>query len=229
MLGIIGMWRQGGGANPHFALALGETMLRVGQRYIAWTAFERASEMAESYSPDPELQELLRTHCRQRQSHLEETLLHSDAPNSGGRSSRRETPWQHVSPPPSQEAVASLRDAFRRELQFGRSWQQDYQDFEAAQLVKGTSLESADFFDEFLRAQPAIASVPGPEEYSVFVRKSRKMQYMWDLAVSWGIFGFGAGCMFVAVIERIVLNFYPPRSELSAGDQSVQISDLPRE
>ena len=37
-LGIIGMWRQGGGANPHFALALGETMLRVGQRYIAWCA-----------------------------------------------------------------------------------------------------------------------------------------------------------------------------------------------
>ncbi len=28
------------GANPHFALALGETMLRVGQRYLAWDAFE---------------------------------------------------------------------------------------------------------------------------------------------------------------------------------------------
>jgi hypothetical protein len=41
VLGIIGMWRQGGGANPHFALALGETMLRVGQRYIAWVAYER--------------------------------------------------------------------------------------------------------------------------------------------------------------------------------------------
>ena len=40
VLGIIGMWRQGGGANPHFALALGETMLRVGQRYLAWDAFE---------------------------------------------------------------------------------------------------------------------------------------------------------------------------------------------
>ena len=35
-LGIIGMWRLGGGANPHFALALGEIMMRVGQRYIAW-------------------------------------------------------------------------------------------------------------------------------------------------------------------------------------------------
>ncbi len=32
MLGIIDMWRQGGGASPHLALAIGETMLRVGQR-----------------------------------------------------------------------------------------------------------------------------------------------------------------------------------------------------
>src|SRR5262249_34495033 len=30
-LGIVGMWRMGAGANPHFALALGEIMLRVGQ------------------------------------------------------------------------------------------------------------------------------------------------------------------------------------------------------
>src|SRR5262249_28550413 len=44
MLGIVEMWRQGD-ANPHFALAVGETMLRVGQRYIAWTAFERAARM----------------------------------------------------------------------------------------------------------------------------------------------------------------------------------------
>ncbi|MEO2090529.1 MAG: hypothetical protein ABGY75_13675 [Gemmataceae bacterium] len=39
MLGIIGMWRQGGGPSPHFALCVGEVMLRVGQRRIAWTAF----------------------------------------------------------------------------------------------------------------------------------------------------------------------------------------------
>ena len=51
-LGIVGMWRQGGGANPHFALALAETMLRVGQRYVAWTAYERASRLAERFWPD---------------------------------------------------------------------------------------------------------------------------------------------------------------------------------
>jgi hypothetical protein len=39
VLGIVGMWRQGGGASPHFALCLGEIMMRVGQRYIAWCAF----------------------------------------------------------------------------------------------------------------------------------------------------------------------------------------------
>lgn len=219
VLGIIGMWRQGGGANPHFALALGETMLRVGQRYIAWAAFERASELAEGYSPDPKLQEFLRTHCRERQAQLEETLLFSETHTRRETSSRHETPWQHVSPPPSKQTVDSLREAFRRELQFGLSWQKDYQDFEAAHLGKGKSPNSADFFDEFLRSQPAIASIPGPEEYSVFVRKSTKLNYIWDLAISWGFFGFGVGFMFVAVIEWIVLRIYPPKSEPTSDDQ----------
>ena len=47
-LGIVGMWRLGGGAHPYFAVALGETMLRVNQRFLAWDAFERAGRMAES-------------------------------------------------------------------------------------------------------------------------------------------------------------------------------------
>ena len=45
-LGVIGMWRLGGGANPHFALALGEIMMRVGQRRLAWCAYERAADLA---------------------------------------------------------------------------------------------------------------------------------------------------------------------------------------
>ena len=45
-LGIIGMWRLGGGAHPYFALALGEIMLRVGQRYLAWSAYQRSSKQS---------------------------------------------------------------------------------------------------------------------------------------------------------------------------------------
>jgi hypothetical protein len=59
-LGIVGMWRLGGGANPHFALALGEIMTRVGQRYIAWCAYERATRLVE--------------HCRKRQQLIAEQL-----------------------------------------------------------------------------------------------------------------------------------------------------------
>src|SRR5262249_2419526 len=65
-LGIIGMWRLGGGANPHFCLALGETMLRVGQRNIAWCAYERATQLANRFWPDPEIQGKFTEHCRER-------------------------------------------------------------------------------------------------------------------------------------------------------------------
>ncbi len=108
MMGIIGMWRQGGGANPHFALAMGETMLRVGQRYIAWSAFERASRMAERFWPDPAIQKALRYHCRARQARIEETLL-SVAPESS-----RRTSWQQVSPPPGPASVSEPPPSLRR-------------------------------------------------------------------------------------------------------------------
>lgn len=67
-LGIIGMWRYGGGANPHFALALGEIMLRVGQRYVAWTAYERAAQLGEPFGPK------FVEHCRKRQKVIEGQL-----------------------------------------------------------------------------------------------------------------------------------------------------------
>ena len=37
-LGLVGMWTLGGGANPHFAMALGHLMESVQQRRIAWDA-----------------------------------------------------------------------------------------------------------------------------------------------------------------------------------------------
>src|SRR6185369_7531658 len=71
-LGIVGMWRMGAGANPHFALALGETMLRVGQGYIAWTAYERAYLLKDHYWPDLAIQKRFGEHCRARQRLIEQ-------------------------------------------------------------------------------------------------------------------------------------------------------------
>ncbi len=140
-LGIIGMWRQGGGANPHFALALGEIMLRVGQRFIAWSAFERASRLADRYSKVPEIQEFLREHCRKRQAEIEGGV------NRG---------WGY---PPEK-----LRSAFDAELAYGLGYQKDYQDFEAEKIAAGGSIEDEHFYDDFPRRGEAIASPSGPEE-----------------------------------------------------------------
>ncbi len=78
-LGIIGMWRLGGGASPHFALALGEIMLRVGQRYIAWCAYERAIGLADRVWPDADLQRQFAEHCRNRQTLIEQQLPAAEA------------------------------------------------------------------------------------------------------------------------------------------------------
>lgn len=92
-LGIIGMWRLGGGANPYFALTLGEIMLRVGQRYIAWGAYERAAAMQERFWPDPEIRKRFVEHCRNRQEVIERDL-------------------------PTDER-SRLRDSFQKELAYG--------------------------------------------------------------------------------------------------------------
>ncbi|AMV35843.1 hypothetical protein [Planctomyces sp. SH-PL62] len=147
-LGIIGMWRQGGGANPHFALALGETMLRVGQRSIAWTAFERAIRLADRYSTDPAIQEFLREHCRKRQAQIEETLTSDPA------------------------RVARLLPQFEAELAYGQGYQKDYQEFEAAKIAAGASIEDDHFLDDFPRRNESIASRSGAEE--AFARVDRK-------------------------------------------------------
>src|SRR4029079_10021784 len=78
-LWLIGEWRQGGGPSPHLALCLGEIMLRVGQRYLAWNCYERAARMADQYSPKPELLQFLRDHCLGRQAEIEKSLNPDEA------------------------------------------------------------------------------------------------------------------------------------------------------
>ncbi len=137
-LGLIGMWRLGGGANPHSAQTLGEIMLRVGQRYIAWCAFERAAILKERYWPDPALQEELVAHCRQRQQLIEQQL------------------------PAAERAL--LRTRFEEELRFGKTYQQQYQEYEAKRIADGLALGDEHFYDEFHATHPQIASLSGDEE-----------------------------------------------------------------
>ncbi len=137
MLGIIGMWRQGGGANPHFSLAIAETMLRVGQRHIAWTAYARAKQQAERYSPDPDLQKFLIEHCSQRQTDIENDL------NTDGE---------------------IMQIKFEDELAFGLEYQESYQSFEASELAAGVPINAPGFFDQFYADGTTIASPSAQEE-----------------------------------------------------------------
>jgi hypothetical protein len=155
VLGIVGMWRLGGGANPHFALALGETMLRVGQRYIAWCAYERTIDLAEKFSADATLRKGLIEHCRRRQSVIEKQL------NAADRD--------------------ALRPRYLDELAEGRSFQQAYQDYEAKRIAAGTALDDPHFYDAFHASHRPIASPPGKAERLVIAAKERLLSFPYPL------------------------------------------------
>jgi hypothetical protein len=144
MLGVIGMWRQGAGPHPHFALCVGEVMLRVGQRYIAWAALERAAKLAEGYWPDPAKQQFLRDHCGRRQKQIEETLPAGEVPG--------------------------LRPRFEAEVAHGERYQREYQEYEAAKIAAGGDIRDEHFFDDFHQDREPIATPPGPEEWLVTER-----------------------------------------------------------
>jgi hypothetical protein len=134
-LGIVAMWRYGGGPNPHFALALGEIMIRVGQRYIAWCAYERAIEMKDRFWPDPTRCGKLVEHCRRRQAVIEAQLDPEERDN--------------------------LRPRFQAELAHGRQYQKEYQDYESRRIAEGASVDDPHFYDDFNASHEAIASPVG--------------------------------------------------------------------
>jgi len=134
-LGIVGMWRLGGGANPHFALALGEIMLRVGQRYIAWCAFARACLLSERFSRLPRIREEFVKHCRNRQELIERKLPEKDR--------------------------QALQPRFAAELKYGQDYQQAYDRYEAERIAAGLSIDDPHFYDDFHAQHGAIASPSG--------------------------------------------------------------------
>jgi hypothetical protein len=196
VLGIIGMWRQGGGANPHFALALGETMLRVGQRYIAWAAYERAARLAERVWPDPAVQRFLREHCRKRQAQIEETLKFRQTSPS------HDVPWQHVSPPPPAGTVEGLRPQFEAELAHGEGYQREYQQYETRKIAAGASIADERFFDEFHAGRPPIASPVGPEGTFALFSNLTIVRYAGRVGLAWGMLVAGVAAMAAALLRR---------------------------
>ena len=114
-------------------------MFRVGQRYLAWSCYERASRMAQQFWPSAEAQEFLRIHCKRRQTAIEKTL-------------------------PTAEVV-ELRPTFDSQLAFGNNYQRDYQVYEEERIRSGSNLNDLHFFDEFHAGRAPIASKVGPEEW----------------------------------------------------------------
>jgi hypothetical protein len=161
VLGIVGMWRYGGGANPYFSLALAETMLRVGQRHIAWSAYERTRHLLDGF-PDQKAAAQLIAHCQQRQSIIESAL-------------------------PADER-RQLRPAFDADLKAGLDYQAAYQAYESGKLAGGASADDPGFYDDFLTRHGDIASDPGRAD-EVTWRESTPSQSLPLALLGGGLFG----------------------------------------
>jgi hypothetical protein len=190
------MWRQGGGANPHFALALGETMLRVGQRYIAWAAYERAGRMADRFWPGPAVQQSLRDHCRRAAAQIEETL------SFRGRTRDRRPPWQHVSPPPPGRGGGRLRPSFDAELALGEGYRRAYQQYEAAKIAAGVPITDTHVFDEFHAGRGRSPPRSGRRSGSPGCRGRGSARMCLRGQSAWGVFGAGLAAMGSALLSR---------------------------
>jgi hypothetical protein len=145
VLAILGMWMLGGGPNPHFALALGSLMEQVGQRHLAWSAYQRALDLGGDAFP-------WAGRCRERQAVLEKQLLIDGGPKR-----------------------AELLKRYRKELDEGLAYQAAYQDYEADLLTGEDALrvDQPGFYAGFFAEHGEIATPPGSaDEIRVRTTKS---------------------------------------------------------
>lgn len=178
-LGIVGMWRLGAGANPFFSLAVGEIMLRVGQRYLAWDAYERTLQMKEHIWPDPAIQQGFADRVRKRQEWIEAQLPAVD--------------WSQV------------RERLNQELAHGREYQAAYRAYEAQRIREGISIDDADFYKAFDEQHAPIATEVGEEEKFV-VEQRRRSPPVPSMLLFAGIFAMTAAvvCLRSAGHDRSV-------------------------
>lgn len=138
-LAIIGMWTLGGGANPHFSLALGNIMEAIGQNELAWNAYERTIGMKDKFWPDPATGEAMVSLCRKRQGVIASRESAND-PHG----------WE-----------GGMRNRHQRELAFGLGEQKAWQEFEQTQISAGVALNDPQFYAAFYKNHPSIASAAG--------------------------------------------------------------------
>jgi hypothetical protein len=173
VLGILGMWTLGGGANPHFALCLATIMERAGQGSIAWEAYEVAREMSAGFSPDQGTQHWLVERCRQRQDALASTR--------GGAT------WQ-----------TAMRVGMQHERAWALGLRQEYQSWEEQRLASGGPLVDITAEVAWWHAKPPLGSPTGSvDERHAEIRGDnfRALQ-----ALLLGVFGAGVGAFIASVL-----------------------------
>ncbi len=138
-LGIIGLWRLGGGANPHFALALGETMTRLHQRQLAWAAYQRAIREANRFCPEQGIRTKLIERCKEKRDALTGFM--------------------------AEEELIGLEERFEYELRIGQEYQQAYQKYEEEQIAAGKDLDDRTFYDAFDAQHGNIATPVGDADF----------------------------------------------------------------
>lgn len=142
-LALIGIWTLGSGPSPLAAMTLGGIMERVGQRHLAWTAYERALAMRDKLPFAAEISEALVAHCRTRQERIAVT--------------------ETLNPPAGWEQA--LRTAHLKELAHGSAYQAAYEAFEAERLAAGIAYDAPDLMAGFVERHGAIATTPGDEDW----------------------------------------------------------------
>lgn len=221
MLGIIGMWREGGGANPHFSLAIAETMLRVGQRYLAWDAYERTKRLAKQFSADEQTQLFLIDHCSKRQSDIETTLQFRDEEAWKGRNARP-VAWQVVSTPVSDAEIANLKASFDRTLKQAQKVRNDYQAFESQQIQDGVRLDDPSFYLGATELNFEAVPLVGSGEHVKIVMRRRFYAWREIHRSSWMMLVGGAGAMLMALLA---LRLGRPRSGNLSDDDCAATAD----
>jgi hypothetical protein len=178
VMGLIGMWNWGGGANPHSALALGRIMESAGQREIAWNAYERAVELSERFSPVTAVREQMVALCRERQGKIALSVAAKDR-----------AAWEE-----------KTRKRHVAELAWGQAYQRDYQAWEAKQIEAGVPLKAPDFYTAFFKDRKPIASDPGMADdvLITFTGPQHGLDYLPPLVLGAGL------AMFLGTLGRRV-------------------------